>query len=87
VKDESTAKALELSAMLRNRGLPVEVAVMGRSISRALADADRRGVAYAVIVGPEELKEKKVVLREMKKSEQRTVPISNLTQEIFASLK
>jgi len=87
VKNKSMAKALELSDILRKSGLPVEVAVMGRSISRALADADRRGVAYAVIVGPEELKEKKVVLREMKKSEQRTVEISNLTQEILASSK
>ena len=83
VKDESMAKALELSTMLRNKGLPVEVAVMGRSISKALADADRRGAAYAVIVGPNELKEEKVVLREMKKSTQRTVPISSLTEEIL----
>ena len=87
VKNESMAKVLELSDILRKSGLPVEVAVMGRSISRALADADRRGVAYAVIVGPEELKEKKVVLREMKKSEQRTVEISNLSQEILAGSK
>jgi len=87
VKNESMAKALELSDVLRKSGLPVEVAVMGRSISRALADADRRGVAYAVIVGPEELKEEKVVLREMKKSEQRTVEISNLTEEILAGSK
>ena len=85
VKNESMAKALELSDILRKSGLPVEVAVMGRSISRALADADRRGVAYAVIVGPEELKEEKVVLREMKKRTQRTVEISNLTEEILAS--
>jgi len=87
VKNESMAKALELSDVLRKAGLPVEVAVMGRSISRALADADRRGVAYAVIVGPEELKEEKVVLREMKKSKQRTVEISNLTEEILAGSK
>jgi histidyl-tRNA synthetase len=85
VKDLCMAKALELSAMLRSRGLPVEVAVMGRSISRALADADRRGVAYAVIVGPKELEEEKVVLREMKKSTQQTVLISGLAEEILAS--
>jgi len=87
VKNESMAKALELSDVIRKSGLPVEVAVMGRSISRALADADRRGVAYAVIVGPEELKEEKVALREMKKSKQRTVEISNLTEEILAGSK
>jgi len=87
IKDESMAKALELSDALRKSGLPVEVAVMGRSISRALTDADRRGIAYAVIVGPEELKEEKVVLREMKKRTQRTVEISNLTEEILAGSK
>jgi len=84
VKDECMAKALELSAMLRNRGLPVEVAVMGRSISRALADANRRSAAYAVIVGPKELEEEKVVLREMKKGTQQTVLISGLTEAILS---
>jgi histidyl-tRNA synthetase len=87
VKDESMGKALELSDALRKSGLAVEVAVMGRSVSRALADADRRGVAYAVIVGPKELEEKKVVLREMKNRTQQTVLISNLTEAIFAGLK
>jgi histidyl-tRNA synthetase len=87
VKDESMGKALELSDMLRKSGLAVEVAVMGRSVSRALADADRRGATYAVIVGPKELEEKKVVLREMKKRKQKTVLIGNLTEAIFAGLK
>jgi histidyl-tRNA synthetase len=87
VKDESMGKALELSDALRKSGLAVEVAVMGRSVSRALADADRRGVAYAVIVGPKELEEKKVVLKDMNKGEQQTVSISDLTEAIFAGLK
>jgi histidyl-tRNA synthetase len=83
VREEPMAKAQELAAMLRKAGLYTEVEVMGRSISRALSDANRRGVAYAVIVGPEELKEEKVVLRQMKKREQRTIEISNLLKEIL----
>ncbi|MCW4014844.1 MAG: histidine--tRNA ligase [Candidatus Bathyarchaeota archaeon] len=83
VKDECMAKVLELAAMLRNKGLFVEVAVMGRSISKALADANRRGVAYAVIVGPKELEEQKVVLKQMKKNRQQTVKISNLIEVIL----
>lgn len=83
IEKESRAKAMELSSMLRNAGLAVEVEVMGRSISKALSDADRRGVAYAVIVGPEELKERKVVLRDMKKREQRVVEIKSLCEEIL----
>ena len=87
VKDESMAKALELAAMLRNSGLPVEVAVMGRSIKRAMVDANRRGLDYAVIVGPKELAEKKVVLKDMNKGDQQTVSISSLTEEILSGLK
>ncbi|MDH5691262.1 MAG: histidine--tRNA ligase, partial [Candidatus Bathyarchaeota archaeon] len=87
VEKESRAKAMELSSTLRNAGLAVEVEIMGRSVSKALSDADRRGVAYAVIVGPEELKERKVVLRNMKKREQRAVEIKNLCEEILGSLR
>jgi histidyl-tRNA synthetase len=86
VKDECMAKALELSKMLRNRGLPVELAVMGRNIRSALSDANRRSVAYAVIVGPKELKEEKVVLREMKKGTQQTVLIASLAEAILSGL-
>jgi histidyl-tRNA synthetase len=87
VKDESMGKALELSNMLRKSGMTVEVAVMGRSVSRALMDANRREATYAVIVGPKELRENKVVLKNMNKSEQKNIPISNLTKAILTGLK
>ncbi len=84
VKDQCMAKALELSTMLRNRGIPVELAVMGRNIRSALSDANRRSVAYAVIVGPKELKEEKVVLREMEKGTQQSVLITSLAEAILS---
>jgi len=87
VDEEYVAKAMELSSILRSAELSVEVEVMGRAVSKALSDADRRAVAYAVIVGPEELKEEKVVLRDMKKREQRVVEIKNLCEEILGSFR
>jgi histidyl-tRNA synthetase len=84
VKEQCMAKALELSTMLRNKGLAVELAVMGRNIRSALSDANRRSVAYAVIVGPKELEEEKVVLREMKKGTQQTVLITGLAESILS---
>ena len=83
IGEKPRARVLELSLVLRRVGIPVEVEVMGRTVSKALQDADRKGVTHAVIVGAEELKEDKVVLREMKKREQRTVKIRNLSQEIL----
>ncbi len=85
VKDETMAKTMEISALLRKSGFTVETAVMGRSISKALADANRRKVTHAVIIGPKELKVDKVVLREMKNGTQRTVLIKNLTEEILVN--
>ena len=84
VEDKCRAKALEISAALRKAGLLVEVAVMGRSIRSALSDANRRDVSYVVIVGPKELEEKKVVLRDMKQETQRTIYLSDLAKEILA---
>jgi histidyl-tRNA synthetase len=85
VSEEYRAKAMELSTILRGAGISAEVEVMGRTVSKALSDADRRAVAHAVIVGPEELKGEKVVLRDMKKREQRVVEIRNLCGEILGS--
>ena len=87
VNEECRAKAMELSSILRNAELSVEVEVMRRAVSKALSDADRRAVAYSVIVGPEELKEEKVVLRDMKKREQRAVEIKNLCDEILSGFR
>ena len=87
VDEEYVAKAIELSSILRSAELSVEVEVMRRAISKALSDADRRAVTYAVIVGPEELKEEKVVLRDMKKREQRVVEIKNLCEEILSGFR
>jgi len=87
VDEEYVAKAMELSSILRSAELSVEVEVMRRAVSKALSDADRRAVTYAVIVGPEELKEEKVVLRDMKKREQRVVEIKNLCEEILRGFR
>jgi len=83
VFEELKTKAFEISLKLRKAKIPAEVEVMGRTISKALSDADRRKVTHAVIVGPEELREGRVVLRDMKKREQRTVEIENLSKEIL----
>jgi len=78
IGEEMRAKAMELSWMLRNVNIPVEVEVVGRTVSKALQDADRRNVTHTIIVGPEELREGKVVLRDMKKREQKTIEIITL---------
>jgi len=76
------SKAFEVSSMLREAMIPTEIEVIGRSVSKALSDADKRKVTYAVLVGPEELEEGKVVLRNLTTRKQKIVNIKELVEEI-----
>jgi histidyl-tRNA synthetase len=81
-KEEFIVKALEISRMLRDANVPTEVEVMGRKIAKALEDADRRRIKYAIIVGEKELKEGAVVIRDLTRREQKTVKIEKIIEEI-----
>jgi len=82
VKEELKREALKISRMLRDADMPVEVEVMGRKVTKALEDADRRRISYAVIVGERELKEGVVVVRNLRKREQKTVKIERIAKTI-----
>jgi histidyl-tRNA synthetase len=82
VNSEMRSRVFEVSSRLRDAGTSIEIEVMGRGVSKALSDADRRGFTHAIIIGPEEAKTDKVVLRDMKKREQKTVKTNNLVKEI-----
>jgi histidyl-tRNA synthetase len=82
IKEELRSEALKISRMLRDAGVLVEVEVMGRKMAKALEDADRRKMDYAIIVGERELKEGTVVIRDLAKRQQNTVKIDKMADEI-----
>jgi histidyl-tRNA synthetase len=82
VQETLKGEALKIAATLRDKDVSVEAEVMGRKMAKALEDADRRKIAYAIIVGERELKESSVVIRNLKKREQRTVKIDCITEAI-----
>ena len=82
VKSELKGEALKISRMLRDADIPVEVEVMGRKVTKALEDADRRKIKYAIIVGERELEEGAVVIRNLTRREQNTVKIEKIIETI-----
>jgi histidyl-tRNA synthetase len=76
------AEALKIAQQLRSAGLTVEFEVMGRKMAKALEDADKRKVDFAVIVGERELKDGAVVLKDLANRQQSTVPIAQLVEKI-----
>ncbi len=85
VNEEMKTKAFEISSMLRETMIPTEVEVMGRTVSKALAHADRRKATYAVLVGPKEFEEGKVILRNLTTRKQKTTDIKELPEKLKAA--
>jgi histidyl-tRNA synthetase len=81
-REELKTAALQISQKLREAGIPVEFEVMGRKMAKALEDADRRQMNYAVIVGEKELKQGATVIRDLAKREQTVVAIEKLAKKI-----
>jgi len=82
VERSMLGEAFKVASMLRENGFSAEIETMGRSVTRALSDADRRGITFTVIIGPKEMKEGKVVLRHMIKRKQMTVELGELLEKI-----
>ena len=68
--------------MLREAGIPVGFEIMGRKMTKALEDADRRKVDFVVIVGSRELRKGAVAVRDLASREQFTVKIAELPEKI-----
>jgi histidyl-tRNA synthetase len=76
------SEALKIAQQLRAAGITVEFEVMGRKMAKALEDADKRRVDFAVIIGERELKEDSVVLKDLANRQQSTIAIDKLIEKI-----
>ncbi len=82
IGEEAVPRAMAIAMQLREKGVAVDLDIMGRTVSRALQDADRRQAVYAVILGPRELEEDKAMLRDMTSRQQYLVSIDELLSEL-----
>ncbi len=82
VSESLNNEALRISEMLRDEGIAVETEVMRRRVTKALEDADRRGISHVIIIGERELNQGAVVLRDMQRKEQAMVKIGELAEKI-----
>ncbi len=71
---------------LRSSGIRVETDYTGASLKSQMKKADKSGAGYTLIIGEQELKEEKAVLRNMQTKEQVKVPLANITNELRAKL-
>jgi histidyl-tRNA synthetase len=82
--EAALTRLLPVARTARQAGVAVELGYGARKLPRELERANRLGVAYAVIVGDNELAEGQALLREMKTGAQRPVPLDKLGDELIA---
>ncbi|MBI4168039.1 MAG: histidine--tRNA ligase [Candidatus Aenigmarchaeota archaeon] len=75
--------ALEIANSLRKSGINTSVELGDRNIKKQLEYADALGIPYTIIVGPEEMNEKTVKLRNMKTREEKKIDFSELNKYIL----
>jgi histidyl-tRNA synthetase len=73
-------ESIAIMQKLRESGINADFDMNGKGISKNLEYANKQGIPYVAIIGPKELKEDSVMLKDMKKGEEKKVKISELSK-------
>ncbi len=84
--DELAGASLSVAAELRASGLRVDVHPKPGKIGKQLKYASARGIPLAVIMGPDEAKSGRVVLKDLRKGEQQDLDRAQLVGQVGALL-
>ena len=73
VNDEMQKHATGLASKLRQKGIPVEIDLSGRSLKKQMESASES--KFAVIVAPKEFSSKSIILRNMEDGKEKHIPV------------
>jgi histidyl-tRNA synthetase len=71
-------QTLETASILRDHGLNVSTALAAEKLDKQFKYADRHGIPYVIIIGPDEHAQSKVTLKKLKTGEQLTDSLENI---------
>ncbi len=84
--EEARRWVLPLARKFRREGFIVEMDHEGRSLKAQLKQANRLKARYVLIVGEDELRKSRMLLRRMDTGEQEEIPTENLEEELTKRL-
>ena len=77
---EAKTEAIKLASGLRKTGIAVIMATGDKSLKGQMRQADSLGIAYALILGKQEVSQRNVVWRDMRSGEQKTIPLAEIAR-------
>ena len=82
VNETSLPQALTLAHTLRNHNITTDIDLLRRGVSKALKYANTKHYQYILILGPQELEQQSVTLRNMKTGKQELIPLNKIHTKI-----
>ena len=76
------SEALKVQRALRDRGVPCELSLQAKALSKQMEDASRMGASWAVILGEKEVRAHAVTLRDMRTRKEELVPLADALRRI-----
>jgi histidyl-tRNA synthetase len=80
--EDTKIESIQLAANLRNAGIPTAVYPRADKLRKQLKYADRIQAPVVIIAGPDELKQDKVTVKDLRNREQQMVSLSDLVSAV-----
>ena len=80
--EESRVHALALASTLRKTGIRVSWYPLADRLQKQLKYADRLGIGWVAILGPDEIRQQMVTLKDLKTGEQITLPNADVPEKL-----
>jgi histidyl-tRNA synthetase len=87
VGSEGIQRILEISYLLRRKGISTEIGLEGTSLRSQMGIANKLGAKYVIIIGEEEIEKGIVTLRDMSDGQQETIDVQMISSDIEDKLK
>ena len=82
INEDMTSKSLEIAQKLRGQGASVDVDLLRRGVGKSLKYASSINTKKTILIGPKELQENSVTLRDMNTGDQKLVKIKDIVNLI-----
>lgn len=82
VSKEMIGKSIEITQNLRKEGILTDLDLLRRGIGKSLKFANSKNVEKVIIIGPKELENDSVTLRDMKAGDQEVVKITDIVSKL-----
>ncbi|MFH1682862.1 MAG: histidine--tRNA ligase [Candidatus Woesearchaeota archaeon] len=79
---KTTEKSLVIVEQLREKGIKADFDLQQRGLSKNLNYANSLGIPYAIIIGENELKQSKLLLRDMQTGDQQLLSLSDVVKRL-----